>query len=89
MAKQYLDNTQNDARSIDAYFVSDLRLAYKLQDLLSFKAVTASMLVNNIFNTEYESNGYTYGFISGGEERYNYYFPQAGTNFLFQIKWEF
>ncbi|MFA5669706.1 MAG: TonB-dependent receptor [Balneolaceae bacterium] len=89
VAKQYLDNTQNDARSIDAYFVSDLRLAYKLQDLLSFKAVTASMLVNNIFNTEYESNGYTYGFISGGEERYNYYFPQAGTNFLFQIKWEF
>lgn len=89
VSKQYLDNTQNDARSIDAYFVNDLRLAYKLQNLLSFKAVTATLMVNNILDAEYETNGYTYGYVYGGMQRYNYYFPQAGTNFLFQVKWEF
>tara|TARA_R110002096_G_scaffold303080_9_gene498080 strand:+ start:2754 stop:5150 length:2397 start_codon:yes stop_codon:yes gene_type:complete len=89
VSKQYLDNTQNDARSIDAYFVNDVRLAYKLQNLLSFKAVTATLMVNNILDAEYETNGYTYGYVYGGMQRYNYYFPQAGTNFLFQVKWEF
>ncbi len=89
VSKQYLDNTQNDARSIDAYFVNDLRLAYKLQNLLSFKAVTATLMVNNILDAEYETNGYTYGYVYGGMQRFNYYYPQAGTNFLFQVKWEF
>ncbi len=89
VSKQYLDNTQNDARNIDAYFVNDVRLAYKLQNLLSFKAVTATLMVNNILDAEYETNGYTYGYVYGGMQRYNYYFPQAGTNFLFQVKWEF
>ncbi len=89
VSKQYLDNTQNDARSIDAYFVNDVRLAYKLQNLLSFKAVTATLMVNNILDAEYETNGYTYGYVYGGMQRFNYYFPQAGTNFLFQVKWEF
>lgn len=89
VSRQYLDNTQNLNRSIDPYFVNDLRVSYRLSSLQFAKAITANLLINNILNEEYETNGYTFGFIAGGEQRYNYYYPQAGRNFLFQLKWEF
>ena len=89
VSKQYLDNTQNEARSIDPYLVNDLRLSYSFTNLSFAKAITANLLVNNLLNEKYETNGYTFGFISGGEQRFNYYYPQAERNFLLQLKWEF
>lgn len=89
VSKQYLDNTQNDARSIDPYLVNDLRLSYAFTNLGFVKGITANLMINNFLGEKYETNGYTFGFISGGEQRYNYYYPQAGRNFLFQVKWEF
>ncbi len=89
VSKQYLDNTQNDARSIDPYLVNDVRLSYSFSELGFAKAVSANLLINNILDHEYETNGYTFGFVAGGEQRFNYYYPQAGRNFLLQIKWEF
>ncbi|MFV1885335.1 MAG: TonB-dependent receptor [Balneola sp.] len=89
VSKQYLDNTQNDDRSIDSYLVNDVRLSYKLSGISFAEAITANLLINNVLNHEYETNGYTFGFIAGGEQRFNYYYPQAGRNFLFQLKWEF
>ena len=89
VSKQYLDNTQNDARTIDSYLVNDLRISYSFTNLSFARAITANLMVNNLLNEKYETNGYTFGFISGGEQRFNYYYPQAGRNFLFQVKWEF
>jgi len=87
---QYLDNTSNDARKIDAFFVNDLRLNYGL-DTRFVKRINLSLLVNNLFNVEYESNGYTFGYFGGPdyEVRENYFYPQAGTNFLFSLGLEF
>lgn len=89
VSRQYLDNTQNEFRDIDEYLVSDLRLSYSLNELTFAKAITGTLQISNIADVEYETNGYTFGFVSGGEQRFNYYYPQAGRNFLFQIKWEF
>jgi len=89
VSKQYLDNTQNDDRSIDPYLVNDLRVSYSFTSLSFAKAITANLLVNNLLNEKYETNGYTFGFVSGGEQRVNYYYPQAERNFLLQVKWEF
>lgn len=89
VSKQYLDNTQNDARSIDPYLVNDLRVSYSFTKLSFARAITANLLVNNLLDEKYETNGYTFGFVSGGEQRFNYYYPQAGRNFLLQVKWEF
>lgn len=90
VSKQYLDNTQTESRSIDPYFVNDLRLSYALNQVPVLEGLTATLQVNNLFNHTYETNGYTYGWIQDGNPvHYNYYFPQAGTNFLFQLKWEF
>jgi iron complex outermembrane receptor protein len=89
VSKQYLDNTQNDARSIDLYLVNDLRISYAFTNLSFAKGITANLMINNLLDEKYETNGYTFGYVFGGEQRFNYYYPQAGRNFLLQVKWEF
>jgi len=47
------------------------------------KQIVASLSVQNIFNTAYELNGYTYSYIADNKlSTYNYLYPQAGTNVL-------
>lgn len=89
VSKQYLDNTSNDERSINAYLVNDVRLAYKWRPAFA-KEIVFNLLVNNIFNEVYESNGYTWGYLAGSDAyRENYYYPQAGTNFMGMITLKF
>lgn len=81
VGKQFLDNTESENKKLDGYFISDLNLSFtpkaeKLKDL------NFTLLVNNIFNKKYESNGYTYSYIYGTKITENFVFPQAGTNFL-------
>ncbi len=78
---QYLDNTQNEDRKIEAYTTTDFRIAYRVENLL-FKEIEVSLLVNNIFDALYSSNGYTYSYIAGTPVTENFYYPQAGINFL-------
>ena len=89
VGKQFLDNTSNDNRVIDPFFVNDLRLVYSIKPLF-MKEIVASFLVNNVFNSLYASNGYTYGYLGGGDEiRENLYYPQAETNFLASFSLKF
>ncbi len=82
VGQQYLDNTGNEDRSLDAYFVNDLRLSYDF-NMASVKNVNVSLLINNILDVEYSSNGYTFGYAGGDfVVRENYFYPQAGRNFL-------
>lgn len=90
VSRQYMDNTQNRSRSLDPYLVNDIRLNYRLSNIPVLKSVTATLQVNNVFNALYESNGFTFGWLEQGTPvHYNYYYPQAGTNFLLQLKWAF
>lgn len=86
VGEQFLDNTSNDNRMIDAFFVNDLRVNYSFTTNL-IKEVSVNLLVNNLLNTQYESNGYTFGYFGGAdfEVRENYFYPQAGTNFLLSL----
>lgn len=88
VSKQYLDNTSNDARKLDAFFVNNLRLGYDLK-LRGVKSLGLGLLVNNVLNELYESNGYTFSYIAGGLTTENFYYPQAGTNFLFSVNVKF
>lgn len=93
VGKQYLDNTQYDSRSLKAYFTSNLSLNYTFKFWI-VKEVTLNLLINNVFNTLYESNGYTFSElyrVSGTNSRadYNYYYPQAGINLLGGVKVRF
>lgn len=89
VGKQFLDNTSNDARSIDAYFINDLGLSYDFS-IESVKNVNVSLLVNNVLDVEYSSNGYTFGYAGGDYVvRENYFYPQAGRNFLLALNVRF
>jgi iron complex outermembrane receptor protein len=89
VGKQYLDNTQNENRIINPFAYANVRLNYVIKDLL-FKEIHLGLLVNNVFNNLYENNGYTFSYIAGGEFiTENYYYPQAGINFLGSVKLRF
>jgi len=79
---QYLDNTSNKARKINSYYLNDLRLNYSFS-ALKMKSIELNLIVYNVFNAQYESNGYSFGYRGGGSEvRENFFYPQAGTNFM-------
>jgi len=59
-------------------------------DIRNLKAVQFQILVNNIFNAAYISNGYGGNWSEDGiEKSWSYYFPQAGTNFMVRIDLKF
>ncbi len=89
VGQQYLDNTSNNDRSISAYTLCDIRIRYSIH-VKPFKELSANLALNNVFNTMYESNGYTFSYQYGGAlTTENYYYPQAGFNWLLGVtmKW--
>ncbi len=90
ISKQYMSNAKQKECTLDAYFVSNLNLSYTFR-LPKVKSVTVGCTIYNLFNEEYENNGYAgsgyYLDDNGGKVRYNYagYAAQAGTNVLGHI----
>jgi iron complex outermembrane recepter protein len=85
VSKQYLDNTQNNSRVLNAFFVQNIRAIYTIKRKCP-KEINIIAQINNIFNRKYEPNGYTYNYIFGGELSVNnYYFPMAGTNVMIGV----
>jgi iron complex outermembrane receptor protein len=85
VGRQFLDNTSNVKRSINPFTFSNLILSYTITDLF-FKEITFGLQVNNLFNAMYSNNGYTFSYIYGGQTTTeNFYYPQAGRNFMGRI----
>ncbi|MCF8297224.1 MAG: TonB-dependent receptor [Saprospiraceae bacterium] len=83
--EQFIDNTSSSDRKLDSYIVNNLRFNYSFKTKL-FKEVGLNLMLNNIFNEEYESNAWVYRYTTGGQEyAMDGYFPQAGINFLFAL----
>jgi len=86
VGRQFLDNTSHSDRSINPYYVQDVKISYRLTKKNIFKAVDFIFRLNNVLNKKYESNGYTYNYFYGGRLTVeNFYFPMAGINFLAAI----
>lgn len=82
VGKQYLDNTSNESRMLDPYFVQDLQVVYSLQPK-NFKNIELTAMINNLFDTKYEPNGYTFSYYYNNQlQTENYYFPMAGINWM-------
>lgn len=88
VGKQFLDNTSNDNRALSAYLINDLVATYDM-DIDLIEDIQFKLVVNNLLNTKYSSNGYTYSYIVGDAMEgtrttitENYLYPQAGLNFL-------
>jgi len=96
VGKQYMGNIDSENSTLSAYFVNDLSAVYTWQPNKWIQEIQWSLLVNNIFNAQYESNGYFYTFddtwsapgqvttVEGAG-----YYPQAGINFLTGIMLRF
>jgi iron complex outermembrane receptor protein len=79
---QYIDNTSNEERKLDAYLVNNLRLDYVITTSW-LKNASVYVQINNLFDTEYITNAWIYPFYIGGEVNYlDGYYPQAGINFM-------
>ena len=89
VSDQYIDNSSNEDRKLDAWFVSNLKVDYTVKCQF-FDQVKLHLMVNNLFDTEYESNAWVYSYIYGGNRyKMDGYFPQAGTHFFAGIDFKF
>ena len=95
VGEQYMGNIDSENSILDSYFVNDFNASYDWQINKGIKSIVFSALVNNIFNIEYESNGYFYTYddtwsgptpitIEGAG-----FYPQAGINFLLGMSLKF
>ena len=81
VSSQFIDNTSNEDRELPGYFVNDLVVSYTLEPEL-IEEVQFKLLINNFLNTTYSSNAYSYSYIYNDLITENYFYPQAGINFL-------
>ena len=86
---QYMANIDAEKSKLTSYAVSDLNVSYVFSMKKIFDSIAINVLVNNIFDYKYESNGYFYTYdddfsnppaITTVEGAGLY--PQAGINFL-------
>ena len=84
-----MSNTEAELSVIDAYSVHDLSFDYELNSNLKFQ-----LLVNNVFDLNYENNGYFYSYDiedNGAVTTLygNAYYPQAGRNYMLGMSLRF
>lgn len=96
ISNQYMDNSENSLSKLKGYSVSNFNFQYKLTPKKYLKKIVFTVLLNNIFDAKYVSNGYFYSYddtwsvpnqtttIYGSG-----YYPQAGFNFLTGVKLKF
>ena len=96
VSEQYMGNIDSKQSKLGAYFVNDLNINYEWKINKSIKSIVISGLVNNIFDLEYESNGYFYTYDDDWSSPGNIttiegagFFPQAGINFLLGMSLKF
>lgn len=96
---QYMGNMESAVSTNDvlkSYFINDLNASYEIKTSKIFKSIVFNVLINNIFNIEYISNGYYYTYddtwsvpnetstVDGAG-----YYPQATRNFLVGVNLKF
>ncbi len=96
VGNQFMSNIEHTNSELNAYSLSNLQLQYRIFPKKIIKEMVLKILVNNIFNKEYVSNGYFYSYddtwsvpnqtttIFGSG-----FYPQATTNFLLGVSFKF
>ena len=89
VGRQFLDNTGDVNRSIDPYNFSNLQVNYSIFDKFC-KEIQFGVMVNNVLNQYYSNNGYTFSYAYGEQTTTeNFYYPQAGRNFMVRVLLKF
>jgi iron complex outermembrane receptor protein len=89
VGRQYLDNTGNINRSIDPFNFSNIQFNYSIFNKFC-KEIQFGLMMNNALNQLYSNNGYTFSYAySGQTTTENFYYPQAGRNFMVRVLLKF
>ncbi|MEY4834609.1 MAG: hypothetical protein RI980_724 [Bacteroidota bacterium] len=96
VGKQYMGNMDAEKSILPDYTTSDLNINYEWKINKGIKSIVFSGLINNIFDSTYESNGYFYTYNDDFSNPPSIttiegvgYYPQAGINFLAGINLKF
>jgi iron complex outermembrane recepter protein len=89
VGKQYIDNTQNSGRMLNAYLDQNLSFLYTTKNKI-FKEFTCQFVINNLFDKKYETNAWVYKYNEGASQHImDGYFPQALINYMLRINIKF
>ena len=92
VGERYVDNSGTEGAVLDAYHYADLRLAYTLtpQGDSRLGALRFTVLVRNVTDNLYFSNGWSYRYnFAGDETTLQGLYPQAGRNVLVGLGLDF
>ena len=85
-SKQFLDNTENKTRILDAYFINDINAHWTILNKPKF-TMLLQFYANNLLDVQYAPNGYTYSYIYDRSViTSNNYYPMAGRNYWVSLK---
>ena len=85
-SKQFLDNTQNKDRILDAYLINDINAHWTILNKAKF-TMLLQVYANNLLDVQCAPNGYTYSYISDRKiTTSNNYYPMAGRNYWISLK---
>tara|TARA_A200000113_G_scaffold112686_1_gene101132 strand:- start:474 stop:2594 length:2121 start_codon:yes stop_codon:yes gene_type:complete len=86
---QYMSNTESVVSKLSSYSTTDLNFIYSFKKSKYFNEIIFTVMLNNIFNKEYVSNGYYYTYDDTWSDpnmvttiEGTGYYPQAKRNFL-------
>ena len=92
VGEQFMSNNGSAYSKLDSYSVTDFNLRYIFDGIDLLDELSINLLINNIFSTEYVSNGYYYTYDDTWSDENMIttiegtgYYPQATRNFLFGV----
>ena len=85
-SEQFLDNTQNKDRKLDAFFINDLNAQWTVMNKRKF-TMLLQVYANNVLDVQYAPNGYTFSYIYDRTlTTSNNFYPMAGRNYWISLK---
>ena len=85
-SEQFLDNTQNKDRKLDAFFINDLNAQWTIMNKTKF-TMLLQVYANNVLDVQYAPNGYTFSYIYDRTlTTSNNFYPMAGRNYWISLK---
>ena len=85
-SKQFLDNTQNKDRILDAFFINDINAHWTILNKTKF-TMLLQLYANNVLDVQYAPNGYTFSYIYDRTlTTSNNFYPMAGRNYWISLK---
>ncbi len=85
-SEQFLDNTQNKDRKLDAFFINDLNAQWTVMNKRKI-TMLLQVYANNVLDVQYAPNGYTFSYIYDRTlTTSNNFYPMAGRNYWISLK---